>query len=188
VAAASLPDDPLAAWRAASEACGGLAVDFAATAASATWRDHQLEVSFPATAATAVAFLNRTEVMAAIVKSLAGMAGRPIVCRLVTSEPAAAEPKRPDARQESRRESARPAAASQVALLREAADHPLVAHARDLFDAAIRRVEPRQRRPNEEAARPAAPQAVATHAGGEAEGDDDAVAGQVVDAVGEGDA
>ena len=35
-------------------------------------------------------------------------------------------------------------ARSQAALLRETANHPLVAHARSLFDASIRRVEKRQ--------------------------------------------
>jgi hypothetical protein len=43
---------------------------------------------------------------------------------------------------------------TQAALLREAAEHPLVAHARTLFDAAIRKVEPpraRDPRPTEPA-------------------------------------
>jgi len=46
--------------------------------------------------------------------------------------------------------------ASQAALMRAAADHPLVAHARTLFDGAIRKVEPPRTR---EAAPAAAPPA-----------------------------
>ena len=38
-------------------------------------------------------------------------------------------------------------AASQSALVREAMDHPLVVHARTLFDAAIRKVEPARQQP-----------------------------------------
>jgi len=45
-------------------------------------------------------------------------------------------------------------ARSQAALLRETANHPLVAHARSLFDASIRRVEKRQPAPAAEVAVP----------------------------------
>jgi hypothetical protein len=38
-------------------------------------------------------------------------------------------------------------AASQAALLREAAEHPLVLHVRSVFDAAVRKVEPPRPRP-----------------------------------------
>jgi hypothetical protein len=58
---------------------------------------------------------------------------------------------------------AKPAAAvSQAALVREAAEHPLVAHARTLFDAAIRKVEPPRQR---EAAPAAAAAGTAVAAG-----------------------
>jgi len=40
-----------------------------------------------------------------------------------------------------------PSPRSQAALLRETMDHVLVAHARGLFDAAIRKVEPGRARP-----------------------------------------
>jgi hypothetical protein len=90
-----------------------------------------------------VSFLNRPEVAAAIATALADEAGRPVRCRLVAAPGGDPRTKGPH------RDTAAPlratAAVSQAELLRAATEHPLVAHARDLFDAAIRRVEQRPR-------------------------------------------
>jgi len=142
-AVAALPPsaDAHAAWRQAAAGLGGLAGDFAAEALAAAWKQDRLEVEMPASSAAAVAFLRRPEVAAAVNRALAEIAGRPVGHVLVVAASAAAakpadEPARPSA--------------SQATLMREVADHPLVAHARTVFDASIRRVDPprpRDRRP-----------------------------------------
>ena len=139
-----LPEDPAAAWRRAAEACGGLAVDCAAEAAAVAWRNGQLEVTMPAGAGTATAFLRRAEVAAGISRALSDFAGRPFRFTVVVAPPAEPSPAATPAR---------PPAVSQAALVREAAEHPLVRHARDRFDAAIRKVEPPRPRDPQPAAR-----------------------------------
>jgi DNA polymerase-3 subunit gamma/tau len=133
--------EPLAVWNRAGGRLEGLAADFAATATGAAWRDADLEVEIPA--AAAVSFLNRPEVAAAIATALADETGRPVRCRLVAASGGDPRTKGPH------RDTAAPLratpAVSQAELLRAATEHPLVAHARDLFDAAIRRVEQRPR-------------------------------------------
>jgi len=132
--AAGLPADAVAAWRAGTEAFGGLAADLAEAATSVAWRDDLLEVTMPSAAGTAAAYLRRPEVAAGIGKALSALAGRPVRFTLVV----AAAPAGPAAPQTSRPTPA----VSQATLLREAAEHPLVARARTLFDAAIRKVDP----------------------------------------------
>ena len=139
--AAAPVGEPLAVWKSVAGGLEGLAADFAATATAAAWRDGDLDVEIPASAA--LTFLSRPEVAAAIGRALAESTGRPVRCRLVPAADAAPRGRAPQA-------DAAPAvrsapAVSQVDLLRTAAEHPLVAHARDLFDAAIRRVEQRSR-------------------------------------------
>ena len=131
--AGGLPQDAAAAWHRAAEAFGGLAVECAAAATAVAWRDGQLEVTMPAAAGTATAFLRRPEVAAGITKALSEPAGRSVRFALVVN--AAAEPA-------TAATPPRPAAVSQTALVREVAEHPLVKHARERFDAAIRKVEP----------------------------------------------
>jgi DNA polymerase-3 subunit gamma/tau len=159
-----LPLDPLAAWQAAATAVGGLAGDCATEATGATWRDGQLEITLPAQAATAAAFLRRPEAAAAVMRALETVAGRRIRHAIVLAE-AAAEPAVATLVEQPRPTGVQ----TQAALLREAAEHPLVAHARTLFDAAIRKVEP----PRPRESRPVQPvPAVATLAA--AEGTDSA--------------
>jgi DNA polymerase-3 subunit gamma/tau len=145
---AAPPPDAHAAWQAAAASLEGLVGDFAAEAMSAAWRDDQLEVHLPASATTAAAFLRRPEVAAALARALEQAVGRRVrhAIALAAAGPESgaapvAEPPRP--------------VASQAALLREVAERPLVAHARTLFDAAIRKVEPP--RPRTPRAAPAAP-------------------------------
>ena len=140
---ASLPD-PLEAWRACGESVGGLAADFAATAIEAAWQEDLLEVMLPPDGSTAASFLRRPEVSAGLKKALADLAGRPVRHSIIVQSPAPASDNGPAAD--------RPAAVghgpqafSQAALLREAMEHPLVVHARTVFDAAVRKVEPPRR-------------------------------------------
>ncbi len=133
----NLPQQPFEAWRAAVAPLEGLAADFAAEAVGAAWRDDVLEVSLPSHATTAAAFLRRPEVAASITRSFEALAGRRVRHAIVMVEVAAAEPVTPEAT------SRRPAGTvSQAALVREATEHPLVAHACAVFDAAIRKVDP----------------------------------------------
>ena len=143
-----VPLDAVAAWQAAAAAVGGLAGDCATEATGATWRDGQLEITLPAQAGTAAAFLRRPEVATAVTRALESVAGRRIRHAIVVAEAVA------DAAVASVVEQPRPTGVqTQAALLREAAEHPLVAHARTLFDAAIRKVEP----PRPRESRPAQP-------------------------------
>jgi DNA polymerase-3 subunit gamma/tau len=161
--AAELVADPLGVWQTMASELEGLAADFAATATAATWRADLLEVTLPAEAAAAAGILRRTDAAAAIAAGLERRVGRPVRHAIVL---AATVPDSPAPATATRQ----PPAASQAALVKAAADHPLVAHARTLFDAAIRKVEP---------ARPRVPAAVgvtAAQAGSErptARGDDD---------------
>jgi DNA polymerase-3 subunit gamma/tau len=141
---AALPE-PLTLWNEMAAGLEGLAADFAATATAATWRDDLLEVTLPAEAAAAAGILRRPDAAAAIAAGLHQQAGRPVRHAIVLAA-AAAEPQgsSPSARKAT--------AASQTSLMKAATDHPLVAHARTLFDAAIRKVEPPRTRPPEVAA------------------------------------
>jgi DNA polymerase-3 subunit gamma/tau len=133
----AIQPDPQAMWRAAASVLEGLAGDCAAEAISAAWRDDVLEVLLPAQATTAAAFLRRPEVSASISRALEDLAGRRVSHAVAFA--AAASAAGPAAGEEPSRPVA---AASHAALMREATEHPLVAHARTVFDAAIRKVEP----------------------------------------------
>jgi len=130
-----LPVDAHGQWLEACATVGGLAADFAATATAARWNDGVLEVSVPADAVTALSFLRRPEVSAAIATALRDSTGREVRHALTVEAPPAAAADAPAV------ERPRPVA-SQAALLREVMDHPLVTRARTLFDAAVRKVEP----------------------------------------------
>ncbi len=134
-----LPADPLDAWLRSCETAGGLAADFAASASRANWRDDVLEVSLPADATSAAAFLRRPEVAAGITRALVEIAGRPVRHAIAIEAAAAEAGPLPEAETQAARPRSVP---SQALLLREAMEHPLVIHARTLFDAAVRKVEP----------------------------------------------
>jgi DNA polymerase III subunit gamma/tau len=153
----TLPADAHAAWLQAGETVGGLVADFAALASRASWRDGLLEVALPGDAATAVSFLRRPEVAASLARVLGDFAGRPLRHTIVVEAVAAAAASavRADGKAAEPAAAERPRAVhSQAALLREVMDHPLVTHARTLFDAAVRKVEPP--RPQEATTVPAA--------------------------------
>jgi len=150
VAATAPVTDAAEAWRIASEAVGGLAVDFAQLASNAAWRDDAIEVVLPASATSAATFLRRPEITAGLARALADVAGRAVRLMLVVAPPATGAA----AKAAAAGERPRPAA-SQAALVRDAVEHPLVSHARAVFDAAIRKVEP-SRGPRQPAAAPVA--------------------------------
>jgi hypothetical protein len=140
--AVPLPD-PLEVWRACAESVGGLAADFAATAIRAAWQEDVLEIVLPADGTTAASFLRRPEVSAGLKTALAEHAGRPVRHAIVVQ---AATPLADNGPVVSAAAVGRsPQGFSQAALLREAMEHPLVVHARTVFDAAVRKVEPPRR-------------------------------------------
>ena len=191
----------MAAWVGCGEAVGGLVADFVAMAASAAWEGDVLQVVFSADAGPAVRMLTAPQTVAKLDAALSEIAGRPVRQRITTA-PKAAPPagagagagqtvKRDAAggegpARETERETeggdadARPAAApamparSQATLVRETMEHPLVAHARGLLDAAIRKVEPG--RPRQAA--------VAAPAGAATAGTDDGTASATEEGIG----
>jgi DNA polymerase III subunit gamma/tau len=140
--------DPAEIWRRAGETVGGLAADFAAEATAVTWRGDVLEGTIPASAATAISFLRRPQTAASLAAAASELVGRVVKTAVVVGdhEPAAAPEHSPAASEPAVR---RPVA-SQSALVREAMEHPFVVRARQVFDAAIRKVEP-PRQPTETA-------------------------------------
>ena len=171
-AAASLPADALAAWLEAAARAGGLGADFATRATAAAWCDGAIEVTMPSS--QAISFLGRPEVMGGLAKALALVAGRSVTIRLVAGVgPATAGA----AEAGGHASDAAPAprggpVSSHAALVREASEHPLVVRAREVFDAAIRRVVP----PSARAVQAAAAEdgtASAIAAAGGGEGQDD---------------
>jgi hypothetical protein len=161
---------------------GGLAADFVAMAGRAVWSDDVLEVTFPFEATTAVAFLTRPETAAAINRVLSASAGRALRHRIVhepkgrpstTTDLAGRSPgdgPGPDPHGGGGGVVSPPSPRSKAALLRETMDHVLVAHARGLFDAAIRKVEPGRARPV--AAAPPVPEATTDDSQALANGDE----------------
>ena len=122
---------PLEIWRQVGETVGGMAAGFISEATKAAWHGEDgIEVTMPAKGEAGCSFLKRAEVAASITAALRELSGRTrIVFQFEAPEPVAAKP--------------RPAASrSQAVLLRLASEHPLVSHARTVFDAAIRRVDP----------------------------------------------
>ncbi|MFM8635602.1 MAG: DNA polymerase III subunit gamma/tau, partial [Planctomycetia bacterium] len=134
--------EPLAAWRQAAEAVGGLVADFAAEATHAAWRGNLLDVTIPSAAATAVTFLRRPQSISSLGTALSDIVGRDVKHSILVekAEPDAAVPGQAQATATAA--PPRPPMPSQSALVREAMEHPMVVHARTLFDAAIRKVEP----------------------------------------------
>jgi DNA polymerase-3 subunit gamma/tau len=147
IAAAPAPPtaEPIEVWRRAGEAVGGLAVDFAAEASHVRWQGDLLEATIPGSAATAITFLRRPQTAASLAAAASEIVGRAVKITVVVDDtaPAPASEAPPSPHEPPPR---RPAA-SQSALVREAMDHPFVVHARQVFDAAIRKVEPPRQPP-----------------------------------------
>lgn len=127
-----LPANAAAAWHAATASLEGLAADFAATASSVAWNGETLELTLPAEAAAGATFLGRADSQATITAALERHLGRAVRYTITLAPPVAKPVAKP----------AGAPAQSQAALMKTALDHPLVLHARTLFDAAVRKVEP----------------------------------------------
>jgi hypothetical protein len=171
--AAPLPANALGVWRQAADAVGGLAADFAAEATAAAWRGQMLDVTIPATAATAVTFLRRPEAVASLGAALTNLVGRSVRHAVVVEAAAAAVSETAGATSAAAEPSRPRPVASQAALVREASEHPLVAHARTVLDAAIRKVEPARPRPAPDATQATAVATAPDHSDDEAEPDTD---------------
>ena len=153
--------DPLLLWRQCGEEVGGLVAEYAAEAVAATWEGDVLRVVLPDGAGRALRMLAAPPTAAKLDAALSAAAGRPVRHRAQSAPPAdrprdAAAPRpgpaaagKPGAT-EDRADAPPPAAVpvrSQAALVRDSLDHPLVAHARGVLDAAIRKVEAGRPRP-----------------------------------------
>jgi len=116
----------------------------------------------PAAATTALSFLRRPATATGLNQALSAACGRQVRYQLVVEAVPAAPIEVGDA----------PAPGpgpvrSQAGMLREALEHPLVAHALKLFDAAVRKVEPARPRPPAEFVAAAAGGTVAAAAASE---------------------
>ncbi len=122
---------PLDVWKQVGDIVGGMAAGFISEATVAAWHEEDgIEVTMPANGEAGCSFLKRAEVAASITAALRDLCGRSrIVFRFADPLPVVAKPKHSAPR-------------SQAALLKAASEHPLVSHARTVFDAAIRRVDP----------------------------------------------
>ena len=153
--------DPLLLWRQCGEEVGGLVAEYAAEAVAATWEGDVLRVVLPDGAGRALRMLAAPPTAAKLDAALSAAAGRPVRHRAQSAPPAdrprdAAAPRpgpaaagKPGAT-EDRADAPPPAPVpvrSQAALVRDSLDHPLVAHARGVLDAAIRKVEAGRPRP-----------------------------------------
>ena len=144
--------DPLSLWKNTGESVGGLVSDFANMAISAIREADHFKINFPASARSAIAFLNRPEIAKQVQTALETKTGQSCRFSVVLQEEAdGTTPVKADA---TRKQSPQPhkavqqPAVSSAGLLKETVKHPLVSHALATFDAAIRKVDP-PRRPAE---------------------------------------
>ena len=141
--------EPLSLWKNAGEGVGGLASDFANMAISVLREADHFKIKFPASARSAIAFLNRPEIAKQIQASLDSENGQS--CRYsieLHEETTSTTPSKSDGteeRSEQPHKAVQQTAISSVGLLRETVKHPLVSHALATFDAAIRKVDPPRR-------------------------------------------
>ena len=139
---------PLVIWKNAGEKVGGLASDFAAMAVAASQEANHFKIEFPATAASANAFLNRNEITKQFQIALENLTGQP--CRysiILQEQEATTTPSGSDTSQDGMlnklsKPSPKATVVSSAGLLKEAVQNPLVSHALETFDAAIRKVDP----------------------------------------------
>lgn len=127
-----LPANAMELWHEVTASVEGLMADFAAMATSVAWKDDLLEVTLPAEAAAGATFLGRSDSQGVIIAALEARLGHAVRYAIALAAPVARTIEKPSG----------PPAQSQAGLMKSALDHPLVAHARGLFDAAVRKVEP----------------------------------------------
>lgn len=153
----SADTDPLVIWKNAGEIVGGIASDFAAMAASASQDANHFKIEFPATAASATAFLNRNEITKQFQTALENLTGQS--CRYsvilqeqgATTTPSGSKTSRDGELNKPSKPPPTATVVSSAGLLKEAVQNPLVSHALETFDAAIRKVDPprKQNRSNQ---------------------------------------
>jgi DNA polymerase-3 subunit gamma/tau len=142
----SVNAEPLVIWKNAGELVGGLASDFAAMAASASQEANHFKIEFPASAASATAFLSRNEIAKQFQSALETLTGQTCRYSVALHEKGTTNPSGPHAAQNS--SSSKPSTPSKktgmssAGLLKETVQNPLVSHALTTFDAAIRKVDP----------------------------------------------
>ena len=142
----SVNAEPLVIWKNAGELVGGLASDFAAMAASASQEANHFKIEFPASAASATAFLSRNEIAKQFQSALETLTGQTCRYSVALQEKGTTNPSGPNTAQNS--SSSKPSTPSKktvissAGLLKETVQNPLVSHALTTFDAAIRKVDP----------------------------------------------
>lgn len=144
----SADTEPLMIWINAGEIVGGLASDFAAMATSASEEANHFKIEFPATAASATAFLNRNEITKQFQTALENLTGQS--CRYsvilreqgATTKPSGSKTFRDGVLNKPSKPFPKATVLSSAGLLKEAVQNPLVSHALETFDAAIRKVDP----------------------------------------------
>ena len=135
-------------WINAGEIVGGLASDFAAMATSASEEANHFKIEFPATAASATAFLTRNEITKQFQTALENLTGQS--CRYsvilreqgATTKPSGSKTFRDGVLNKPSKPFPKATVLSSAGLLKEAVQNPLVSHALETFDAAIRKVDP----------------------------------------------
>ena len=144
----SADTDPLVIWKNAGEIVGGIASDFAAMAASATQDANHFKIEFPATAASATAFLNRNEITKQFQTALENLTGQSCRYSVLLQErgaattPSGSKTSRDGELNKPSKPPPKATVVSSAGLLKEAVQNPLVSHALETFDAAIRKVDP----------------------------------------------
>ncbi|MBT4159071.1 MAG: DNA polymerase III subunit gamma/tau [Planctomycetaceae bacterium] len=145
--------EPLSLWKNAGEGVGGLASDFANMAISALREADHFKIEFPASARSAIAFLNRPEIAKQFQCALETRVGQSCRFSVVLQEdttstkPSSTTPSKSNgAGNGSQQQKAiQQPVISSAGLLKETVKHPLVSHALTTFDAAIRKVDPPRR-------------------------------------------
>ena len=144
----SADTDPLVIWKNAGEIVGGIASDFAAMAASAKQDANHFKIEFPATAASATAFLNRNEITKQFQTALENLTGQSCRYSVLLQErgaattPSGSKTSRDGELNKPSKPPPKATVVSSAGLLKEAVQNPLVSHALETFDAAIRKVDP----------------------------------------------
>ena len=115
-------------------------------AASASQEANHFKIEFPASAASATAFLSRNEIAKQFQSALETLTGQTCRYSVALHEKGTTNPSGPHAAQNS--SSSKPSTPSKKrgmsssGLLKETVQNPLVSHALTTFDAAIRKVDP----------------------------------------------
>jgi len=137
-----LPENALNVWLQAAESVGGLVVDVAAEAVSARWLEHVLEVTFPSTAGAAVTFLQRPKNVNSFKEAIASIVGFQVKHTCVVDKKTIQPSTDQNVAHSGMKTKLPVPSSSHSAMVKDVMNHPLVEQARQVLDAAIRKVEP----------------------------------------------